>query len=401
MVHRLLRHRHFWRTASFSEIAELYASRMLRVIAISMISAFISIYLYQEGLSVFFIALFWAAFYGFKVLVALPMTAVVAWFGPKHGILFSNLLFVPALVAYALLPTYGMWLLVPVIIFQGASSSLYAIAYMVDFSKVKNVDHAGKELAYMNIIEKLATGLSPLLGGLLAFAFSPELVLALSAVIFSISAIPLFRSKEPTLRKQRLSFRGFPWRFIRKTKVAQWAIGFDVFVSGTVWWLFTAVVIIGIGTNNEIYLANGILLSVILFSTLASSYAFGKLIDRKKGKELLNISVLFDSVTHFLRIFATTPISVAGLNIANETATTGYLMSFNRAVFDNADMSGKRIIYIGINDVISNFGAACAALLLAVIVSFIDDTRSMQYMFLAASAVVLLILTARFPLYRK
>lgn len=371
------------------------------MMALSIASAFISVYLYQNGYSILSIALFWAVYFGFKVLIALPSAALTAWIGPKHGILISNLLFIPAMVAFALLPTYGFWLLGVVIIFQGLSSTLYTISYYVDFSSVKSVDHAGKELAYMNIIEKVTTGISPLIGGLLAYLWSPQAVLVLAAVIFALAALPLLRTAEPTLRKQRLRLRGMPWHLIRGSAVAQWAIGFDIFTSGTVWWLFTAITIIGIQTNNEVYAANGILLSVILFAALGSSYAFGKLIDRRRGRELLKISIIFDSLTHFVRPFVGTPIAVAGLNISNEVATTGYAMSYNRAVFDNADLSGKRVGYIGIIEMITCLGCGSGAVVLALLLQWVGDVRSMEYLFFITAGVVLLIGTARFPLYRK
>lgn len=168
-IHRLLKRRHFWRYATFSEIAELYASRVLRILAFNMSAALSSIFLYQQGYDIWFIALFWCVFYLLKVLLAVPAASVVAKFGPKHTILFSNILFIPALVALGLSSTYGLWPLVIMIGFQAVSAILYQIAYAVDFSKVKSVDHAGKEIAYMNIVEKVTGGLSPLIGGLLAF----------------------------------------------------------------------------------------------------------------------------------------------------------------------------------------------------------------------------------------
>lgn len=374
---------------------------MLRMMALSIASAFISVYLYQNGYSILLIALFWAIYFGFKVIISLPSAALTAWIGPKHGILVSNLLFIPAMIAFALLPTYGVWLLGVVIIFQGLSSTLYTISFYVDFSSVKSIDHAGKELAFMNIIEKITTGISPLIGGILAFLWSPQAVLVLAAVIFALAALPLLRTAEPTLRKQRLQLRGMPWHLIRGSAVAQWAIGFDIFTSGTVWWLYTAIAIIGIQTNNEVYAANGILLSVILFAALGSSYAFGKLIDRRRGGELLKIAIIFDSLTHFVRPFVGTPIAVAGLNISNEVATTGYAMSYNRAAFDNADLSGKRIGYMGIIEMITCLGCGSGALVLALILQWVGEVRAMEYLFFITAAVVLLIATARFPLYRK
>lgn len=401
IIHTIFKRRHFWRDSSFSEIAELYASRMLRILALNMTSGFTSIYLYQNGISVFHIALLWAGFYIYKALIGIPMAAVVARFGPKHSILFANLLYIPGLASLALLPTYGVAVLIPMIFFQATSAMLYQIAYLVDFSKVKSVDHAGKEIAYMNIIEKVTIGLSPLIGGILAFLATPQIVLIIAAILFGVAAIPLLKTAEQELPGQKLNFRGMPWRLITRNIVPQTALGYDVFTSGTVWTLFYAISIIGIASDNEVYAANGILTSVVLVAALAASYAYGQLIDHRRGEELLRIGAFANSITHFLRPFTNSTIAVAGLNIANEVATAGYSMSYTRGYFDNADQSGGRIVFISIMEIIGNLGAAIAALVLGILVTFLADITSMQVFFYIASGVVLLIMLARFPLYRR
>ena len=401
IIHKLLLRRHFWRHATFSEIAELYTSRMLRMLAVHMTAAFTSIFLYQSGYNVLFIACFWGSFYLFKSIVSLPAAAVVARVGPKHSILISNFLFIPAMVALALLPHFGIWVLSIVVIFQGVSAMLYQIGYSVDFSKVKSVEHAGKEIAYMNIIEKVTTGLSPLIGGLLAFVFGPEVVIVIAAILFMFAALPLLKTAEPTRPKQKLNFKGLPKNLILPNIGSYMAIGFDVFTSGTVWTMFTAITIIGISSSNEVYATNGILLSVVMLSALAASYAYGKLIDHRRGLELLQLSVIANSLTHLMRPFIGTPITIAGLNVANEAATTGYMMSFTRGNFDNADLSGHRITYVGIVEGLANLGAFAGTMVLVLLVMWVGDIRAMTYFFFVAAVVVLLIATARFPLYRK
>ena len=400
-LHRLLLRRHFWRHASFSEIAELYASRMLRLLGLSLASALVSIYLYQTGYSIQFIAFFWAIYYGFAALVSLPMAALTAWIGPKHGILWANICFIPSMISFALLPVFGVWLLAVVVFFQGISTVLYTIAYTTDFSKIKSMEHAGKELGYMNMIEKVTLGLSPLVGGLMAFLLGPQAVLVLAAFIFLIAAVPLMRTAEPTQRYQKLKFGGFPWHLIRKTAAAKFAFGFDVFTSGNAWSLFVAVTIIGIQATNEVYAINGLLLSVVVFAALGASYVYGRLIDRRRGWELLQVAVVVNALTHLTRPFIGTTVAAAGLNAVNEAATSRYAMAYNRGIFDNADLSGRRILYIGIGEVIACLGAAFSALFLGFLAMFFEEGRSLQLLFVLTAGVVLLILTARFPLYHK
>jgi len=397
----MLLRRHFWRHATYSEIAELYMSRMLRMAALYIASAFMSIYLYQNNYSIGAIALFWAAFYFFKTIAALPVASLIARIGPKHGILISNLLYIPSMISFAFLPVLGPWLLLPVLILQGTSAIMYSIGYTIDFSKVKSVEHAGKEIAYMNILEKITTSISPLIGGILAYFFGPQFVLVVAAVLFALAAVPLFNSGEQVQVGKKLNFIGFPWRLIREHWLAQAALGFDVFTSGTVWTLYVAVIIIGISTNNDIYVITGILLSVVLIATLISSYVYGKIIDKKGGRVLMKASIIANSLTHLIRPFITTPVLVAGANIANEVATTGYTMPYTRAVFDNADLSGHRVTYIGMVEALSNFGAFLGAAVLGVLVIAAGDDFALTNFFFLAGVVVLLVLTSHFPLYKR
>lgn len=400
--YKLLSRRHFWRYATFDEVAELYVSRMLRMAALYLMNAFVSIYLYQIGYSVSAIAFLWVAFYAFKIVMALPLARLIGWIGPKHAILISNLLYIPVMIAMAVLPEVGEWILLPTFFFQGMSGSMYAIAYHVDFSKVKSLTHAGKEMAYMNIFEKITTGLSPVVGGFIAYIWGPQVVIVIAAILFALAAGPLFKTGEPVRVKQKLTLRGFPWKLLFRHAFAQYAYGFDVFASGTVWTLYVGVIIIGISaSNNDVYAITGVLVSVVFIVAIIASYTYGRLIDRKKGRELMETGAVASAITHALRPFVQTPVTVAGLNAAHEVATTGYTLPFTRGFYDNADLSGARVTYLGLVDMLSNIGAGASALALALLTQVLPDDVALRALFFIAAATMLLVLTARFPLYKK
>ena len=89
-IHMLLKRRHFWRYATFDEVAELYASRVMRLFALAMINIFVSIYLYQQGYGLLFIAIFYACSFLFRISIIYFVARFVAKFGPKHGIQNKN-----------------------------------------------------------------------------------------------------------------------------------------------------------------------------------------------------------------------------------------------------------------------------------------------------------------------
>jgi len=402
LIHRFLHRRHFWRHASFSEVAELYASRTMRIFALRLISVFTSVYLYQEGYSLIFLALFWGGFYLLKVPFALPAAKIAARYGPKHGTLISNIV---SAVAMILLPfvsnnEYAIYPLIGWLILQAFSGVLNDLCYLIDFSKVKHSEHAGKEIGYMNIVEKLASAVSPLLGGALAFVAGPESVMVLSAIFFLLSAVPLLQTPEQTKTHHRLNFRGFPWRATWRTFVAESSVGFDVFATGNVWTLFLAVIIFD-GFSDVVYAQIGAVMSVTVFIGFIASYMYGRIIDSRKGGELMKASVLANSGLHALRPFVATPVGVVLTNIINEAATTGYAMPFMRGMFDTADISGRRIEYLFIIEMVVNFGAALAAVTFATALWIAGDTAGFNAFFFATAIATLVIAVPRFALYRR
>lgn len=400
LLYRLLEQRHFWRYASFSEVAELYTSRTLRVVAVYIASGFASVYLLQEGYSLSFIITCWGAYYLFKVPFAFISALVAARFGPKHGILMSNILHIPAMVALGFVPDIGLIGVFLWALFMAMSASIYQICYYVDFSKVKNVEHAGKEIAFMNILEKVAIGVSPIIGGLIALWFGPQIVMWVAAAFFVFAAIPLLQSAEQTHTHQKLSFRGFPWRMAYRSMIAEIGIGFDVITTATVWGLFVAIVIFP-GAGDAVYVKLGALSSVSIIAAIIISYAYGKLIDRKQGGALLKMSVIVNALVHISRPFATTPASIVGTNITNEIATTGITMAYMRGLFDTADLSGHRIVYLCSVDAVANFGAVLACAILVSCVAVLGDSDGMRLFFFISAGFVLLTGTAHFRLYRK
>lgn len=400
-IDRLFLHRHFWRYATFSEIAELYASRMMRTFALRLVAVFTSVYLYQEGFDLVFIALIWAAFYGIKILAAWPSAMVIAWFGPKHGTLYSNVL---AALSMAFLPFVnidnGIWAIVVWGSLQAVSSCLYDMCYLVGFSKVKSAQHAGKEIGYMSIIDKVAASISPLIGGFMAFLYGPHSVMILSSVLFLASTIPLFRSGEPVKIRQKVSFAGYPWRQTWRSLRAETAVGFDVFASTSGWTLFMVVIVFA-GAGAEVYAGVGILSSVAIIASLLAALAFGRLIDRRMGGELLITGSVLNSLVHAGRVFITTPIGVAFANILHEAASMAYAMSFTRGMFDTADISGKRLTYLFLIEVVMNLGAAVGALALAFVVWTYDEHLGLQIFFGVTALVVILIATPRFRMYSR
>jgi MFS family permease len=349
-----------------------------------------------------FIGGYFAAFFILRAVWVIPTMYIVSWIGPKHTILWSNLLYIPALILLWFVPEAGMMPLVGALLFKSISNSFHDVAYLVDFSKVKHVEHAGKELGYMHIFEKIATAVSPLLGGFVAFIFGPQVTLILAALLFALAAAPLFFTAEPLPTRQKITLKGFPIRHLWRNLYAEGAVAFSNEGSnGSTWALFILIVVLGT-TGNAAYAEIGTLSAISLVASLAVSYAFGVLIDRRRGGELLKFSVIGNALLHMLRPFLPNSASVAVMNMASEITTTGYKMPFIRGMFDEADMkAGFRIVYLATMSAALCIGAALANLVLMWFALGFGEKQGIGMVFYVTAGVTLLIAAHGFSLYRR
>lgn len=400
----LVRRTHFWRYVGFAELAELYASRMLRVMALQMMGGFAVVYLLQLGYPLHFVAWFWCAYFMLRILMAPLVAVTVARYGPKHSTLLSNICQVIAafFLILASNPHFGFAALLVYMPFAGFARSLYDVAYLVDFSKIKHVEHAGRELGFMQIIERVVLSLGPLLGGLIALAFGPQAMLGFGSVLMIIAALPLFFTGEPVRVKQKITLKHFNWKVAWKPTVANVATGIDVNLSGITWAAFLAIVVLGGVNEAAIYAEIGALSSAAIIASILAAYLYGKLVDSNQGKTLLKVSVLGDTILHFLRPFASVPIQALGINVANEVVTTGYTMPATRGIFDTADgLPGYRIVYMTVMGTALVAGDCIAMFVLAILTTYFSDTSALKLTYLALAPCMLFILFHASAIYRR
>ncbi|MEO5499325.1 MAG: MFS transporter [Candidatus Saccharimonadales bacterium] len=401
LLTRLLEPRHYWRTVGFSELAELYANRLLRIVAVNMVSGVLGIFMFQLGYELWSIFAFFTVYFFIRGLWTIPSAYLIGRIGPKHGSLISNVLCIPALIALTQLEHLGWSALIFYAVVQSFCVSLYSISHHVNFSKIKHNDHAGKELSFMYIIEKIGAGLSPLLGGIIAYLFGPEMTIWAASVVFLIAAGPLFLSPEPVMTHQKVIFRGLGIRRIWRQLVSMNGIGADFMASTVTWSLYIAIAIFGT-TSNIVYAQIGGLMSIAFVASLLFSKIYGRIIDKSRGGELLKISAVANSAIHLIRPFIATPLGIAGVNIVNEAATVGYAMPYLKGQYDMADnLPGYRIAYTALMEAAICSGAALFGAFATLSVLLIGDVRGMQLSYVFLALFVLVIMVHRFPALRR
>lgn len=395
LIYQLFARRHYWRQVSFDEVAELYASRLIAVFAANIVNMFAAVYLYNLGYSIEFIALLYACLYLGRACVAPLVAKYVAYVGPKHGSLTANILRIPSLAAFAcvsLVGHYAFWAVLAFGILQQIAAAFDNFSYNVNFSKVKHSEHAGKEIGTMQIIEKLAKILSPIIGGAIATIYGAQVVIILACLLFAIAAVPLFHTVEPIKLRNKLKFSGFPWQLAFSSLVSETVVGVDFVTSGLVWTLFVTLFVFG-SLGDSVYAALGSLASLGVLVSMLAAWTFGQMVDRHKGGVLLTAGTIVNSIIHLFRPYVTSGAGVIGVNIANETATSAYALPFTRVLFDVADNSGARLTYFMMTEIALALGAAsiCAVLALAVIVLGVKEGMTAVFILVALYELVMLI----------
>ncbi|MDO8335566.1 MAG: MFS transporter [Candidatus Saccharibacteria bacterium] len=374
---------------------------MLRVMSMQMMGGVSAVYFYQLGYSLQWLAWYFVIYFSFRICISPLVAITVARYGPKHGTLISNILFVISAAIMAAIPYWGVFAFVLLVPVSGFSRSLYDVCYLVDFSKVKHTEHSGKELGLMQIIERVMLALGPILGGVVALLFGPIIMMLFAGFLMMSSTLPLFFTSEPVKVHQKITLRHFNIKVAWKPMLAQIAAGLDMNASGLLWNLFIVIVIFG-SVSNSSYLQLGILSSVALFASIGISYIYGKLVDNRKGRTLLKISVVGDSLVYLSRYFISTPFQVAGVNVANEVVTTGYMLPALRGIFDTADgLPGYRIIYITLMETMLVIGDTISVLTLAILLSFMTDQHALRSIYLILAPVLLLIMLHTTAVYRR
>lgn len=399
-IYRIFENRHFWRYATFGEIADLYAAQTLRTAAISLVSGFSSVYLYRQGYSLVFIMGFWAIYFGLKVVISPVSGILIARMGTAVSTMLSNILYIPALISLSFIPETKLTGLIAYGVFLSVAVTLHELCYYADFSRIKSVGHAGKEIGFMNILQKIVLAASPVVGGFIALVLNVQITMWVAGFILSLAGVPLFKMRNQSEKKARITWQGFPWRLALPSILAQVSMGFDVIASSIVWGLFVAIVLLP-KAGDGIYAALGALSSVTVVIAIITSSIFGKLIDSSKGGLLMRVGVGINVLVHLSRVFVSTISGALGVNVTNEVASTALGMSFMRGMFDVADTSGYRMVYIVVTCMVKNLGStiACMAMLGGVIL--IGGRGGFQMFYLITAVVCSLVLFCRFKMYSK
>ena len=394
LVHRLLRHRHFWREVEFDELSEIYITMMFRSLALGLTNLFIPLYMLKLGYSladVVMVMLFYFVFRGF--IFDYLAGWLVTKLGAKHTILCSYATLIGSTSLFLTLDhmQWPLWLLGGL---WGGATSLFAIPFHVDFSKIKHRSHGGKELGYVSIMEKLGGILGPIIGGIVATLFGGQYVFLAAMVMLVIGGLPLLRTSEPFNSHHPLRLHELQFGKIKRDIYSFMAYGVELTMCGSVWPLYLGLVIL---TTSAGYAKLGFLASVSVIASMLAAYTIGKLTDKKHGHHLLRFGAGFNALLYAFRPFITTYPGALLINIFNEGATIAYKIPYTKGMYDRGDeFDRQRVAYFVAMELTSSLTKACVWFILLMLTMLYDDLTVTAAGFAFGGLASLLIMTERF-----
>lgn len=372
---------------------------MFRGLSISLTGLFIPIYLYQLGYSIASIFMFAAWYFTFRAVVSdLAAGYAVAKIGPKHSMFVGHILLIASTGLFLTLPNFGwpIWFLGAV---QAASGSFFFIPFHVDFSKVKHSRHGGKELGFMNIMERIGAALGPIIGGLVATIFGAQYIFLVAAGLLLLGWVPLFRTGEVTRTSQHLDFRNFSVKDKGRDFLSVMALGVENSISITMWPLFLGVFVL---SGSSVYAKLGFITSSSFIVSILAAKSIGRMIDNRHGRQLLRTSAVVNAGVHLMRPFVGNLPFALGVNLANEAVTPGYRMPYFKGLYDAADdLPGQRIVYLCSIEIMGCIAKATLWWLLTILTLIVSGKFVMQIGFCAAALASVIITTERFRALNK
>ncbi len=377
----------------FDELAELYTSMTIRSLGHSLIGVFVPVFLYQVGVSLFSIFMFYTVFFLLRIPVSFLAGKVIGYIGPKHAIAVSTLLFVFFLGLLLTFESFG-WPLPFLALFFTISNGLFFIAYNADFSKVNHNKHAGKELGWLYVFERIGGALGPIVGGLLAGLLAPEATMLFAIGVLLGSIVPLMLSAEPVKTHQKVVYRSFKFKRYARDMYAMAGYNVAYSVNITFWPLYIAVAIFTSGTYEKL----GLLLGASLAISIVSARMFGSFIDAKKGRNLLKWGVLMNLILNITRSFTGTAGGAVASTVLGEPIALAYRMPLVKGFYDNADSGGdQRVSYLVMIEAATAVAKAIFCLGVALAMLMFDPEAVLRYSFIFVGLISLIMTLQRFP----
>jgi MFS family permease len=360
------------------EILEMFSFQVFKELAFGLVNIFVPIYLYTQGVPLFYIMLAFTARTAIHTIVSLFWGRVVLFrLGIKHTFVLTTVLYIVSFILIAQGTSFtwvALWVL-----FAGIANAFYAGAHHSYLTLTLDTRKAGKEVAMLYILTIIVGIITPFVGAIFIIIFGFQSMLFVGSALLLVSVIPLFYSPEINVSNQVMTpgFSYVPTFWREKKNIAWSVVGNGLDASHDPLWqpLYMYKLLGGLKLL-------GALTSVIAFLQIFSHYMGGRRSDENKSDFEIGIKgsifarmFLFASFHPYIAIFSET---------ANSIIHPLFSMPF-RAAFYRGLKGVHTISYVVAHEVVWHISNTIAMIILCISVYFIG-----WYAFLVAGALMII-----------
>jgi MFS family permease len=334
----MLHHHHsFFHYLLNRELSEIYITVAIKFFALSLITIFIPIYLFQLGFDLKYIFLFFAIISAAASLTVYLSLKLSTKLGIKHGILIS----IPFLIAFYILLQFittnslnWIFFLAPIV--GGIECSLFWTNFHTDFAAFSSKKFRARQVGGYMIISLILAAIGPILGAFIILNWDFNVLFVLVSILLLLSTLPLFMSEENYVHRE------FSFKKVRNVIKKAGPISMSGFIGQAMiscalcaWPIFIFLILRG-------YLDVGALTSLTFLIAIGSTFFIAKFADKFGRAKVLRIGSIFSSIGWIVRASVSTFLQIMGVNIFFGIIGPAY----TGTTFDakNYDMAKKRHI---------------------------------------------------------
>ena len=279
-----------------AEVRELFMNTAILDLAAGMILIFEPIYLYQQGVSIFRIMLFYLEAYVIYFFL-LPLGAKFANIkGYEHSLLLASPFWVLYYISLFLVGYYAPIFLFIAPVFLALQKMFYWPGYHADFAQYAITEETGREVSNGLVIATMGQIVAPFLGGALIKFFGYPVVFILASLLIAISNIPTMLTPEKFVPKDFSYFKAYRRLFKpinRRALLGYLGYGEELILL-TLWPIYIFLVL-------KSAFSVGVLAAVSAGLTILTVLSVGRLADKKNKMSLLRLTSVFYMFSWLLR----------------------------------------------------------------------------------------------------
>lgn len=350
----------------------IWLAGVLRFMAQSMLLVFLLIYLYDLGFSPLAILSYGVVFNLITLFINHWLVGfLISLLGPRKVIAVSNVVLI--LFAFGLyslsLSLAHLYLLAAI---QALAFESYFLSQHVYLSATAAAGKSGKKVGRQFSAEPVGYLLGPLIGGLIAWLWSPQITNLVAGLILIVSASLAFISHDSSVEARHYYSHHKIWRIYRHL-IRDWrnplmvagAISFDFVYQ--LWTLYIGVFLLAAASSSSGYGILG------LFSFVGALFGFiiarfvGQRADKGQERRLLRgavVSQFIDGINRMVVTLVTYGVGMVFYGLVSFLAWMPYearnVSIYRRAYQKSADFADARVEY---QVCLENIGTVCRLLL--------------------------------------